>query len=170
MPLGLSLTCLHRQPTRLKLKRMESLEAPKDVNTGAGDAPETSSASATLSVATIPPGQPTEETRGAVSAASAAASADTHVKTGSASGATYISHLRDASHDWVLMKGSHNIVWPSSSSSFPSASLTTGLNELGKALFDDDQGTPKGQCTPTLASGGSKCCRFICFGCCCCCC
>ena len=71
---------------------------------------------------------------------SAAASADAPVKTGSTSRATSKSNLRDASNDWVLkslgLKGSHQIAWPTKSSSFPTASLTTGLDE---AIFVDDQ-------------------------------
>ena len=50
--------------------------------------------------------------------------------------------MRDASSGWILkstgLKGSHNVIWPTPSS-FPTPSLTAGLTELGKALFDDDQ-------------------------------
>ena len=88
----------------------------------AGGAPESSEASATASAAAGPSVQSTDATRGAMSASSAAASADTSVKTGSTSGAASNSNLRDASHDWVLkstgLKGSHNILWPTSSSCF----------------------------------------------------
>ena len=57
-------------------------------------------------------------------------------------GAASNADLGDASYDWILkftgLKGSHNVVWPAPSS-FPTPSLTTGLIEMGRALFDDDQ-------------------------------
>ena len=51
-------------------------------------------------------------------------------------------NLRDASYDWILkstgLKGTRNIVWPNSSSCFPTPSLTTGLNRMGLAMFNDN--------------------------------
>ena len=116
-----------------------------EVSENIGDAPNASKASATLSTATDPSVQQTETTRRAMSTSSAAASADTAIKTGGTSAPTSKSDLRDASHDWALksagLKGTHQLAWPTSSSSFPTVLLTTGLDELGKAMFDDDHHT-----------------------------
>ena len=74
---------------------------------------------------------------------------DTSVKTKEGNSGASNDNLRYASYDWILkstgLKGAHNIVWPDSSTSFPTPALTTGLNEMGLAMFNDD---PQGRKQP----------------------
>ena len=72
-----------------------------------------------------------------MSTSCAAASAGPSIKTRNTSGVTSTSHVRDASFDWVLkstgLKGSHQVSGPMGSTGPQTISLTTGLDEFGKA-------------------------------------